>query len=130
MAAAAASFRMVMLSMSLGLMLPMPFTNMSSKPPVASCSELRLGESLCIGTPSTTQSGWLVPERLLAPLILILDWVPGCPEVAETATPATSPCISASTDEMALASNLSEPITATEPVILLTVVWAYPVTTT
>ena len=48
---------MVMLSMSLGFMLPMPFTNMLSNPPVASCSELSVGESLCIGTPSTTQSG-------------------------------------------------------------------------
>ena len=45
-------------------------------------------------------------------------------------TPATSPCISASTDEMALASNLSASRTATEPVIRLTEVWAYPVTTT
>ena len=35
-----------MLSMSLGLMLLMPFTNMLSNPPVASCSELSVGESL------------------------------------------------------------------------------------
>ena len=113
-----------MLSMSLGFMLPIPLTKMSSNPPVASCSALRDGDSLCIGTPSTTQSGCPLPVMLFEPLILMRDSVPGCPEVADTATPATSPCMSASTEEIAFASNLSELMTATEPVILLTDVWA------
>ena len=130
MAAAAASFRIVILSISLGLMFPIPFTKMLSNPPVASCSLLSDGESLCIGTPSTTQSGALVPVILLDPRIVILDCVPGCPERDLMLTPATSPCIRASTDDIALASNLSALSTATEPVIRFTEVCAYPVTTT
>ena len=124
MAAAAASFRMVMLSMSFGLMLPIPFTKMSSKPPVASCSLVNDGDSFWRGTPSTTQRGWPEPLMLLVPLIRILDWVPGWPEVAETATPATSPCMRASTEDTAFALKLSPFMTATEPVMRLTVVWA------
>ena len=108
----------------------MPFTKMLSKPPVASCSLLRAGDSLCRGTPSTTQSGALEPVMLLEPLMVIFACVPGCPDRDLMLTPATSPCMSASTEEIALASNFSELSTATEPVMRFTEVWAYPVTTT
>ena len=130
MAAAAASLSMVMLSMSLGFMPPMPLMKMLSKAPAAISSELRFGLSFCSGTPSTTQSGLLLPERLLVPLILMRDWVPGCPETACTCTPATSPCIRELTLARGLSLKLSELSIPTDPVILLTVVWAYPVTTT
>ena len=96
---------------------------MSSKPPVASCSGLRAGDSLCSGTPSTTQSGLLLPDRLFVPLILILDWVPGCPELADMLTPASSPCIRALTDARGFELNFSESIMPTLPVMRLTVVW-------
>ena len=130
MAAAAASFRMVTFSMSLGLMLPMPLTKMSSNPPAFICSEDRSGVSFCIGTPSTTHSGLELPERLLTPRMRMLDCCPGRPEVACMATPATSPCISDATDVIGLLLNVSEESMPTEPVILLVVVWEYPVTTT
>ena len=50
--------------------------------------------------------------------------------MALTWTPASSPCIRALTEDIGLASNLSDEIIPTEPVIRLTVVCEYPVTTT
>src|SRR5690606_35005612 len=94
---ASGPFRIVMLSMSCGLMSAPLFVKsvewLSSD--VAEFAEEAkpavLKVLLLIGNPSTTYSGWLLPLSELTPRIMIEDEEPGKPEVVVTSTPATRP---------------------------------------
>ena len=76
-----------------------------------------------MGTPSITHSGSPSPVIVLVPLIRIFCVLPGCPDMADTATPAILPCMRASTVGWAWSFNWSAEIIPTEPVIFLKVVW-------
>ena len=132
MAAAAASLSTVMLSMSFGLMFPMPEMKILSKSPASIWLVVRsiVGMFFWSGTPSTTHSGSALPVRVFVPLIRTVAVAPGRPEVICTFTPASFPCSNWSILLSGLSFSSSAVTTPTAPVLFLNSTWEYPVTTT
>ena len=61
------------------------------------------------GTPSTTYSGWLVPESELTPRIMTELEAPGSDEVLEICTPAILPAKLDITSDVRLSAIFSPP---------------------
>ena len=101
---------MSILSISLGLIVDSALVETPVTPPPL--VRLLLLYSM---KPSITYNGSLPKLNELPPRILILAVAPGCPELEETATPATAPCNKLS-KEGVVRSKASFGTDATEPV--------------
>ena len=104
-AVAAAPFKIVMFATSSGLiaLAPFPKSYPLFKPSVEYTVELFKG------TPSTTYSGWLVPESELTPRIMTELEAPGSDEVLEICTPAILPAKLDITSDVRLSAIFSPP---------------------
>ena len=85
-AAAAAPFKIVIVSTSSGLISPARLPK-STLFPIVPPAEVEL----LIGNPSTTNKGWLSPSNELAPRIIIFAEPPKVPDAEFTLTPETLP---------------------------------------
>ncbi len=119
-AAAAASFNIVMLSISFGLIMAMGllvFTRSASSP-------------LIMATPSTTYNGLLPALIELVPRIRMLVLEPGCPELWVICTPAILPDNILSREVAGISANCSAETEAMDPVFASRLVVPYATTTT
>ena len=126
MAAAEASFRILIFSISLGFKNAKGFDGVEEPSTPLMVPFVELPSK---GTPSTTNKGPLPLETELVPLMLMLIAPPGSPLAGVTVTPAVRPWKSSSGEAMTpLLKDLS-PKETTEPVASLTLRVPYPITT-